>query len=82
MPIVTDLVSLTFSNNSFRNTFRVSNGLDLDQNQCTVGPNLGSNCLQILAADEKKWRLAWKDVMLFFFFKHLMTSADFCKLTF
>ena len=26
--------------------FRVSNGLDPDQDRCYVGPNLGPNCLQ------------------------------------
>ena len=29
------------------------NGLDLDQDQCSVGPNLGPNYLQRLSADKK-----------------------------
>ena len=32
---------------------RVLNGLDPDQNQCSVGPDLGPNCLQRLSADDK-----------------------------
>ena len=41
----------TFSKNSFRNTFKVSNSLDPDQAQHFVGPDLGPNCLQRLSAD-------------------------------
>ena len=37
---------LTFSKLTFRNTFRVSNSLDPDQAQHSVGPDLGPNCLQ------------------------------------
>ena len=29
---------------SFRNTIRVSNSLDPDQDQCSVCPDLGTNC--------------------------------------
>ena len=35
---------LTLSKNSFRNTIRVSNGLDPDQDRRPVGPHLGRNC--------------------------------------
>ena len=35
----------TFSKNSFINTIRVSNSLDPDQAQLSVGPDLGPNCL-------------------------------------
>ena len=42
---------LTFSKN-FRNTIRVSNSLDPDQDR-HVGPDLGPNCLQWLSADYK-----------------------------
>ena len=38
---------------SFRYTIRVSNGLDRDQDQCSVGPDLDLNCLQRLSADNK-----------------------------
>ena len=38
---------LTFSKKSFRNIFRVLKGLDPDQDQCSVGSDLGTNCLQI-----------------------------------
>ena len=44
---------LPFSNNSFRNTIRVSNGLDTDKDQHYVGPDLGPNCLERLSADNK-----------------------------
>ena len=43
---------LTFTINSFRNTIRVSNSLNPDQDQQNVGPDLGSNCLQRLSADK------------------------------
>ena len=38
---------------SFRNTFRVSNGLDPFQD---LGPDLGLNCLQGLSADDESRR--------------------------
>ena len=41
---------------SFRNTIRVSNGLDPDQDRQNVGPDLGPNCLQRLSADNKSRR--------------------------
>ena len=43
---------LTFSKNSSRNTIRVSNTLDPDQDRHTVGPVLGLNCLQRLSAED------------------------------
>ena len=51
---------LTFSKNSFRNTIRVSNGLDPDKDRRAVGPDLGPNCLQRLSADDKNCRLQRK----------------------
>ena len=45
---------LTFSKNYFRNTIRVSNSLDLDQDWHSVGLDLGLYCLQSLSADNKK----------------------------
>ena len=47
-----------FHKNSFRNTIRVSKGLDLDQNRHSVGPDLGPNCLQKLSADTKNHGLS------------------------
>ena len=44
---------LTFSKNSFKNTIRVPNSLDTDQDQLSVGPDLGPKCLQRLPADDK-----------------------------
>ena len=41
---------LTFSKKMFRNTTRVSNGLDTDQARCFVGPDVGPSCLQRLSA--------------------------------
>ena len=44
---------LTISKNSLRNTIRVSNGLDPDQDRHSVGPDLDPNCLErISAVDE------------------------------
>ena len=37
----------------FRNTIRLANSLDRDQNGHSVGPDLGPNCLQRLSADDK-----------------------------
>ena len=48
------LSSFTFSKTSFRNTIRVSNGFDPDQDRCYVSANLGLNCLQRLSEDDKK----------------------------
>ena len=44
----------TFSKDSFRNTLRVSNSLDTDQARHIVGPDLGSNCLKRLSADDTR----------------------------
>ena len=43
----------TFPKNSFRNTIRVTNSLDPDQNRHFVGPDLGPSCLQRLSVDGK-----------------------------
>ena len=40
------------SNYFFRNIIRVSNGLDPDQDQQSVGPDLGPNCLKRLSSAE------------------------------
>ena len=56
---VTFLASkLNFPKNSFRNIFRVSNGLGQDQDQHSVGlkivgPDLGPYCLQRSSTDNK-----------------------------
>ena len=39
-------------------SIRVSNGLDPDQDQHSVVPDLGPNCLQRLSADNKKAEIA------------------------
>ena len=44
---------VNFFKKSLRNTIRVSNSLDPDQAEKNVGPDLGSNCLQRLSADDK-----------------------------
>ena len=46
----------TFLKNSFRNTIRVSNNLDPDQDRHSVGPDLGPNCLQRLSEDDESRR--------------------------
>ena len=45
-----------FQNNFCRNTIRVPNGLDPDQDRHSVGPDLGPNCLQRLSEDDKSRR--------------------------
>ena len=49
-------LNLFFSKNSFRNTIRVSNCLNPDQDLHSVGLDMGSNCLQRLSADDKSCR--------------------------
>ena len=48
--------------NSFKNTIRVYNGFDSDQDQHLVGPNLGPNCLQRLSelSEDDKSRIFLK----------------------
>ena len=41
--------NLTFKKNSLKNTIRVSNSLDPDQNRHFVGPESDPNCLQRLS---------------------------------
>ena len=41
-----------FLKNSLRKTIRVLNSLDPDQDQHSVGPDLGPNCLQRLSAED------------------------------
>ena len=53
---------INFSKNSFRDTIRVSNGLDLDWDWHSVGPDLDPNCLQSLSADDKIKLLARKEL--------------------
>ena len=40
----------------FRNSIRMSNGLDPDQDRHYVGPDLDQNCLKSLSADDKSHR--------------------------
>ena len=47
----------TFSKNSFKNTIRMSNKLELDQDQRFVGPDLATYCLQKLPARVNLWKL-------------------------
>ena len=44
----------TFLKHSSRNTIRVSNTLNPDQDRRYVGPDLGPNCLQRLSADDTR----------------------------
>ena len=43
---------LTFSRHFFKNTIRVSNDLDVDQDRHSFGPDLVPNCLQWLSAED------------------------------
>ena len=45
---------------SFRNTIRVSNHFDQEQNLHSVGPDLGPKCLQVISAEAKKHPLQAK----------------------
>ena len=44
---------LSSSADFFQNAPRLSNSFDPGQNGHSVGPNVGSNCLQRLTADDK-----------------------------
>ena len=46
------IFKINFFKKSTRNSITVSNGLDPDQDQLSVGPDLGQNCLQRLSADD------------------------------
>ena len=46
-----------FKKSFFGNTIRVSNYLDPDQDRRSVGPDLGTNCLQKLSTDDTKKRV-------------------------
>ena len=46
-------INESFSKKSLRNSIRVSNSLDPDQDRHCVGPDLGPNCLQRLSAGNK-----------------------------
>ena len=43
-----------FKKKYFRNSIRVSDGLDPDQDRQNVGPDLGPNCLQRLSSEDEK----------------------------
>ena len=52
------LFKIIFFLNSFKNTIRVSNSLDPDQDRHSVGPDLDPNFLHVLSADQKcsRWQ--------------------------
>ena len=52
LPSADSFSKLTSLKDSFMNTIIVSNGLDPDQDQQSVGPDLGPNRLQRLSADK------------------------------
>ena len=52
MILLSVFFKLMFLKNSFRNTIRVSNSLDLDQAQPFVGLDQSPNCLQMLSVDD------------------------------
>ena len=51
-----------FQKPSFRNTIRLSVGLDPDQDRRSVGPDLGPNCLQSIISRRQKSPLARKEL--------------------
>ena len=56
------LLLSTFQKNCFRNTIKMSNSLDPDQDRHFVGPDLGPSCLQRLSADFKMSPLTRKEL--------------------
>ena len=48
-----------FQKNYHGNTIKVSNRLDPDRARCSVGPDLGSNCLQRLSAEISRRQVSW-----------------------
>ena len=63
--VVCHVIFKLSSKKSFRNTIRVSNSLDPDQDQHNVGPDLDLNCLQRLSSDKKE-TAARKELMLLY----------------
>ena len=56
MPLLSsaDFFQIDISKKTSRDTIKLSNGLDLDQDRLrTDGPDLSPNCLQRLSADDK-----------------------------
>ena len=53
---------MSFFKKKIRNTIRVSNSFNLDQDQHSVSPDLGPNCLQSLSADDKNLPLTSKEL--------------------
>ena len=57
---------VTFAKKKFRTTIRVSNSLDSDQARRFVVSELGSNCLQMLSADDRSSSESRKHLQLIF----------------
>ena len=57
----------------------MSNSWDPDQNQHSIGPDLGPNCLQRLSADDTSKELINKYILEFFFFFHDALSLTQAK---
>ena len=47
-----EFIKVNLFKNYFRNTIRMSNGLDTNQDRRSVSLDLGPNCLQRLSADK------------------------------
>ena len=52
--MITDNAKSKFFKKLFQNTIRVSNSLDPDQDQHSIGPDLGSSCLQRLISNRQR----------------------------
>ena len=59
-PLLT-FFKINFFKIKFRNTIRVSNALDSDQDRHSVGPDLSPNCLQRLTAEQMTKTAASKE---------------------
>ena len=55
---------INFLKKSFRNTIRVSNSLDNDQDSHFVGPDLDPTHSQILSAVDRMPRLPWQELKM------------------
>ena len=70
------IIKNKFFKKFFQNTIRVSNSLALDQDQHSVGPDLGPNCLQILSAKFHLLYGIWIGFLLQGYFINLFYYKD------
>ena len=76
---------IIFSKNYFKNTVTASNGLNPDQDQSTIGPDLGPNCLLRLsrALEKPAYHVNYKKKLIgYVFIKFLCISCKKNKISF